>query len=219
MTDSMTNGGGGVVVVAGATSTAGHAVVRALSGTGATVLALSRSDANLATLQSEVPAVRVRAVDVTDAAAVADLHDELRAEGASVESVVHLVGGWRGSDDGIVGQSDDDWTFLEASLRGLRVLSREFVGELAAAPQGRLVAVSSTVVRRPKANTATYAAVKAATEAWTLAAADGFTGTDAAAAVIVAMSLADRETALGELVIDILRSPARVVNGQLIRLH
>lgn len=207
-----------VVLVVGATSAAGHAVVRAIAATGRSVLALSRSEERLGALRDEVPAIRVRALDATDGEAIEGLRDWLEADGLRVGSIVHLVGGWRGSDHGIAGQRDDDWAFLEASLRSLRVVTRTFVRDVANAPGGRVVTVSSTATRRPRANTATYAAIKSATEAWTKAVADELRGTSAAATVIVAKSLANHEADLGERVVQAFAAPSEVVNGQLIDL-
>jgi 3-oxoacyl-[acyl-carrier protein] reductase len=88
--------------------------------------------------------------------------------------VIHLVGGWRGAK-GITDQSDEDWAFLErGAITTVRNVTREFYGDLAASGAGRFAMVSSTAVSSPTAAAASYAATKAAAEAWTLAVADGF---------------------------------------------
>ncbi len=53
------------------------------------------------------------------------------------------------------------------------------------APHGRFVLVSSKQAQAPTATNAAYAAAKAAAEAWTLALADGFEGSDATANILV----------------------------------
>src|SRR5690606_11969333 len=88
----------------------------------------------------------------------------------------HLVGGWRGGG-GIGGQSEEDYRFLEHSLTALRHLTRVFWDDLVASPAARIAIVSSTAVARPLAGGANYASVKAASEAWIRAVAQGFTRT------------------------------------------
>lgn len=209
----------GVLIIAGATSASGEAVARAATASGRRVLALSRNPAKLDALRGAVHDIETRPIDLADAQAVAALHDDLRAAGTRVAGIVHLVGGWRGSDDGIAGQSEEDWQFLETALTSLRHLSREFDRELAEGPRGRLIAVSSTAVGRPRASMASDVALKSARETWMLAVADGFAGTDAAASVIVVKSLGGNEAAFAELVVEILDAEAGVVNGQRIRLR
>jgi NADP-dependent 3-hydroxy acid dehydrogenase YdfG len=94
--------------------------------------------------------------------------------GGSVDGVIHLIGGWRGAK-GITDQSDEDWAFLErGAITTLRNVTRVFYDDLAASDTGRFAMVSSTAVDKPTAGGASYAAAKAAAEAWTLAVADGF---------------------------------------------
>ncbi|MBN9182168.1 MAG: alcohol dehydrogenase, partial [Microbacterium sp.] len=80
---------------------------------------------------------------------------------------------WRGGG-GLAGQSDADFRFLEQSLTALRHVSRAFDDDLRRSPAAREAIVSSTAVDRPLAGGASYAAVKAASEAWARAVAQGF---------------------------------------------
>ena len=91
----------------------------------------------------------------------------------TVDAVIPLVGGWRGGG-GLAGQSDDDFRALLPALDAVRATSRAFDGALRASDAGRFAIVSSTAVGRPLAGGANYAAVKAASEAWTRAVAQGF---------------------------------------------
>lgn len=158
---------GRTVVIAGASSAAGLAATRALVGAGARVVAVGRSADRLASVR-EAGAEPVEC-DLTDADAVAALAERLGA----VDGVLHLVGGWRGGG-GLAGQSDDDYRFLEQSFTALRHVTRAFDPALRASTAGRLAIVSSTAVARPLAGGANYAAVKAASEAWARAVAQGF---------------------------------------------
>jgi hypothetical protein len=90
-----------------------------------------------------------------------------------VDGVIPLVGGWRGGG-GLAGQSDTDFDALMPALQAVRATSRAFDAALRSSDAGRFAIVSSTAVARPLAGGANYAAVKAASEAWTRAVAHGF---------------------------------------------
>ena len=165
---------GRTVLIAGATSTAGHAAARTLALAGARVIAVGRDATKLQALSVQ-PGGRVQTevCDLTDEAAVTELAGRVRAAHGRVDGVLHLVGGWRGGG-GLAGQSEADYRFLEQSFTALRLVSRAFDADLRASDAGRLAIVSSTAVARPLAGGANYAAVKAASEAWTRAVAQGF---------------------------------------------
>ncbi|MGN6219830.1 MAG: alcohol dehydrogenase, partial [Microbacterium sp.] len=90
----------------------------------------------------------------------------------------------------------------------------------------RLAVVSSTAVARPLAGGANYAAVKAATEAWTRAVAQGFAkdARDAgrplttASTIFRVKALAGLEDALARAYVDLWDLPATDVNDQIIDL-
>ena len=162
---------GRLVVLAGSTSTLGHAAARALLAAGARVVAVSRSAEKLAALEEY--GARIEVCDLTDPAAVEDLRARIFASEGPVDGVIPLVGGWRGGG-GITAQSDEDYRAIEASFTVLRNVSRVFDADLRASDAGRLAIVSSKSVARPLAASANYAAVKAASEAWVRAVAQGF---------------------------------------------
>ncbi|WP_062287825.1 SDR family NAD(P)-dependent oxidoreductase [Demequina phytophila] len=162
---------GRTVLVAGATSTVGAAAVGALVSAEARVIATGRSAERLEPLAAL--GARVEALDLADEDAVAALAAHLHADRVSLDGVLHLVGGWRGGG-GIAGQTEADYRVLEASFTALRHVSRAFDADLVGSPAGRLAIVSSTVVERPLAGGANYAAVKAASEAWVRAVAQGY---------------------------------------------
>ena len=164
---------GRTILIAGATSASGLAAARVLHGDGARVVAVGRDAARLAALADAVPGIHTEVCDLTDEAAVGALADRVHAQHGQVDGILHLVGGWRGGG-GLAGQSDADYRFLERSFTALRHVSRAFDEDLRASTAGRLAIVSSTAVARPLAGGANYAAVKAASEAWTRAVAQGF---------------------------------------------
>lgn len=214
---------GRLVLIAGATSASGLAATRSLVAAGARVVAVGRDAARLEPLSAA--GARTEACDLTDEAAVAGLAERVHGAEGAVDGVLHLVGGWRGGG-GLAGQTEEDFRFLEGSLTALRHVSRAFDDDLRASDAGRLAVVSSTAVARPLAGGANYAAVKAATEAWSRAVAQGFAkaardaGEPLAAASVVfrVKSLAGLETILADAVVGLWDSPAADLNDSIIEL-
>ena len=161
------------ILLAGGTSAVGAVVARAALDRGDRVVVVGRDAARLTALERELPGIVTAACDLTDEPAVVALADRLRAEVGRVDGVLHLVGGWRGGG-GLAGQTEADYRFLEVSLTALRNVTRAFDADLRESDAGRLAIVSSTAVARPLAGGANYVAVKAASEAWMRAVAQGF---------------------------------------------
>lgn len=155
------------VVLAGATSEAGLAAATALIDSGARVIATGRSEERLAALRDAGAQT-----EIADATSLADMQ-ALAERLGEVDAVIPLVGGWRGGG-GLAGQSDEDFEALLPALQAVRATSRAFDAAIKASDAGRFAIVSSTVVTRPLAGGANYAAMKAATEAWTRAVAQGY---------------------------------------------
>ena len=194
---------GRTVLIAGATSASGQAVARALVEAGARVVVVGSDQGRLDALVAEVPGVVDERADLTDADDVLELAMRVHARVGDVDGIVHLVGGWRGGG-GILGQSDEDYRVLERSFTALRHVSRTFWTDLVDSPAGRIAIVSSTTVAAPAAGSANYTAVKAASESWMQALAQGFAKSpDAAAAAVTfrVRSLAGLEDALAEAVL------------------
>lgn len=162
---------GRTVVLAGATSASGLALARTLLDAGARVVATGRSAKRLQPLADA--GAQVEVADATSLDEMTALATRLADTLGTVDAVVPLVGGWRGGG-GLAGQSDDDFAALLAALQAVRATSRAFDAALRASDAGRFAIVSSTAVGRPLAGGANYAAVKAASEAWTRAVAQGF---------------------------------------------
>jgi NAD(P)-dependent dehydrogenase (short-subunit alcohol dehydrogenase family) len=218
------------IAVAGAGGGLGPTVVRALADAGAWVAAADRTDAHL-------DAIR----DVTGDARAADL---VTAEGAQawadalgeVDGVLHLVGGWRGGES--IEDSDlADLELLEKLLfHSVVHTTRAFAPLLkAAGERGRFALVSSSVVARPTAGNAAYAATKAAAEAWTLTLASELAPTQGTANVVVVTAIvtpqmreANPEKAyktftdvdeIAEALVYVSSDAARKMNGQRLHLH
>lgn len=178
---------GRTVVVTGANGALGQEVVRRLVAAGAKPAVITRSAP--AEAIASLAGVSAYRADLADREATVEAVRRIVAEHDGVDGLLHLVGGWRGGTP-IVEADPADWDFLEAGLiRSLQNVSQPLLPALAASADARVAVISSVSVAKPTATNAMYAAAKAAAEAWTLALADGFTGTDAAATVVRVMSL------------------------------
>jgi NAD(P)-dependent dehydrogenase (short-subunit alcohol dehydrogenase family) len=184
---------GAVVAVAGAGGGAGPALAHRLAQAGALVSVADAEQAKARRVADEVSAAGGQAeasgVDLLDLAATRAWADDLLARHGRVDGLVHLVGGWRGGQP-LVESDLDDWAALEGPLvRTVQRTSQAFHDALRAAPAGRFVLVSSREATDPGQSNAAYAAAKAAAETWTLALADAFRGSPAAASIIVVKAL------------------------------
>ncbi len=113
-------------------------------------------------------------VDLLDLESTRDWAARTEKEFGRVDGLVHLVGGWRGSET-FTKTSLDDWDFLEMLLvRTVQHTSLAFHEALQRSDRGRYVLISAAGATKPTAGNAAYAAGKAAAEAWTLAMADYF---------------------------------------------
>lgn len=184
---------GAVVAIAGAGGGAGPALARRLASAGATVAVadadVDRAEAVADDVASTGGRAEARSLDLLDLAATRAWADDLLSRHGRVDGLVHLVGGWRGGTP--LAQSDlGDWDALEAPLvRTVQRTSQAFHDALRAAPAGRFVLVSSKEATKPSQTNAAYAAAKAAAETWTLALADAFRDSAAAASIIVVKAL------------------------------
>ena len=226
---------GRTVLLAGATSPSGLTLARALVAAGARVIAVGRDQEKLDALAAAAhPAadapdgtgsgsIRVERCSLTNEAEVAALADRLAADGEHVDGLVPLVGGWRGGG-GLAGQTEEDYRALEQSFTAVRVTSRAFDADLRASDAGRFAIVSSTAVARPLAGGANYAAVKAASEAWTRAVAQGFAKAArdageplrAAAVVLRVRSLDDVIDAVAARVVALWDEDAAALNDRIV---
>jgi NAD(P)-dependent dehydrogenase (short-subunit alcohol dehydrogenase family) len=232
---------GAVIAVAGAGGPAGRAALLRLAEAGATVAAADNDPERLA---EAVDAARYAAggatvtgepVDLLDLQSTRDWAAHIEKDFGRVDGLVHLVGGWRGSE-AFIKTSLDDWDFLELLLiRTVQHTSLAFFEPLQRSDRGRYVLISAAGATKPTAGNASYAAAKAAAEAWTLALADAFRkaggaeGPTSAAAILVVKALvhdamrAERPNAkfagftdvkdLAEAITEVWQRPAAEVNG------
>ena len=236
---------GAVIAVAGAGGPAGRATLLRLAEAGATVVGADNDPERLA---EAVDAARYSAGGATVTGETVDLLDldstrewaaHTEKEFGRVDGVVHLVGGWRGGET-FAKTNLHDWDLLEMLLiRTVQHTSLAFHEALQRSDRGRYVLISAAGASKPTAGNASYAAAKAAAEAWTLAladyfakagAAEGAPGATSGAAILVVKALvhdamrAERPNAkfagftdvkdLAEAIVGVWEKPAAEVNGR-----
>ena len=180
---------GRVIAIAGAAGGLGPTVARRLADSGASLaltdVSQERLDGLVADLGLDSERVDARVVDLLDADAAAAWAAALTERFGHVDGLLHLVGGWKGGDP-IAETPLADYEWLHDLLvRTVQHASRAFYAPLAESEHGRFVLVSSSQAQNPDGTNASYAAAKAAAEAWTLALADSFAGTAATANIVV----------------------------------
>ena len=152
-----------------------------------------------------------------------------------MDGLLHLVGGYRGGDP-IDSFDLTDYDWLHALLvRTLQLTSRAFHDPLTRSEHGRFILVSASAAQNPVSTNAAYASAKAAAEAWTLALADSFAGTNATANIIIVNAIetpqiresspdVDRPTFtpaedLADAIAFLCSDSAARMNGQRLSLH
>jgi NAD(P)-dependent dehydrogenase (short-subunit alcohol dehydrogenase family) len=235
----MTDLEGRVISIAGAGGGLGPVVAKRLADAGAN-LALAdrhRESADGVAQDLGLPADRVdpRAVDLLDESQANDWAAAAETKFGRVDGLLHLVGGYRGGDP-IHSFDLTDYDFLHDLLvRTLQLTTRAFHSALTRSDQGRFVLVSAAAAQNPENTNAAYASAKAAAEAWTLALADSFAGTNATANIIVVNAIetpqiresspgVDRPTFtpaedLADAIAFLCSDSAARMNGQRLALH
>ena len=177
---------GRVVAIAGAGGNLGPTVVRRLAAGGATLALGGRRLEELDRLAAEVGGdAGTASVDFLDVAATRGWADGIAKRRGRVDGLVHLVGGWWPNPP-IEEAPLEDWDrFHDLLVRTYQHTTQAFAPHLLASGRGRVVLVSPAQAQRPTSTNASYAAAKAAAEAWTLALADRFRKTGATANIVV----------------------------------
>ncbi len=158
----MTNGfKGRVALVTGAAGGIGEAVVRQLLAEGARVVA-----ADLHPVGARHADFRPAALDVTDAAAVERLVDEVERDFGAIDFGVSVAGIL--STDNVFDTSDETWRRVFAvNADGVFHFGRAVGRRMKERRRGAIVTVSSNAGGVPRQNMAAYAASKAAATMFT----------------------------------------------------
>ena len=184
---------GRVFAIAGAGGGLGPVVSRRLADAGADLAIADRTQETADSVAQDIglPGDRIDpyAVDLLDEAATNDWAAAAENKFGGVDGLLHLVGGYRGGDP-IKSFDLADYDWLHALLvRTLQLTTRAFHEALTRSEHGRFVLVSATAAQNPENTNAAYASAKAAAEAWTLALADSFGGTNATANIIIVKAI------------------------------
>jgi NAD(P)-dependent dehydrogenase (short-subunit alcohol dehydrogenase family) len=175
----LTSIAGRVIAVSGAAGSLGPTVVERLASAGAVLSLAGRDGERLEALAARVGgSLETQAVDLLDPEATRAWADGIVARHGRVDALCHLVGGWRG------GRPIEEQP-AELLVQTLQNATRAFARHLLASGRGRFLIVSSGQAQAPTSANASYAAAKAAAEAWTLALADRFRGSGATANIVV----------------------------------
>jgi NAD(P)-dependent dehydrogenase (short-subunit alcohol dehydrogenase family) len=157
---------GRVALVTGATGGLGPAVVSALLGAGASLVAVARSAAELEALRAgvEAPAARwlAHTADMSDPVAAQAAVTAAQAHFGRVEIAVAVAGGWRGGQS--VAETDSatlDW-LLRVNLLTAFNLCRAVLPGMLALRWGRIVTIGARATLGGQVGNGAYAASKAA---------------------------------------------------------
>jgi NAD(P)-dependent dehydrogenase (short-subunit alcohol dehydrogenase family) len=188
---------GRVVAIAGVAGGLGPVVAERLAEAGATIAGadVSQEHADQVGAGLGLPDERWdgRAVDLLDEEATRDWCAALLERFGRVDALLHLVGGWRGGQP-LHEEPLADWALLhDLLIRTVQHTTRAFRGPLIASGRGRFALISAKVAAQPTQSNASYAAAKAAAEAWTLALADSFADEAATANIVVINALVTPE--------------------------
>ena len=180
-----------MIAVAGAAGNLGPTVVGRLAVAGTTLSLAGRRAAELDALAARVGGrTETVAVDFLDEPATRAWADGIGERHGRVDGLVHLVGGWRGGT-AIDEAPLEDWDWLQQLLvRTLQHTTRAFLPHLLRSGRGRVVAIAAGQAQAPTHPNASYAAAKAAADAWVLALADRLRGTGSTANLVVVGAIA-----------------------------
>jgi len=150
-----------VCVVTGVGPGTGASLVRKFAGAGYRVAMLARSAERLRELERAIPGARAYLTDVADPVQVHDVFRRIRSDLGAVDVLLHNAGsGSFGTLDAVTPEA------FEASWRvnafALLLLAREVMPAMLEAGRGAIVVTGATASWRGGANTAAFAAAKAA---------------------------------------------------------
>jgi NAD(P)-dependent dehydrogenase (short-subunit alcohol dehydrogenase family) len=156
----------GTVLVTGASQGIGRSISTTLAAAGWRVVAVSRNQAALEATAAMIAdaggRAEVRAVDVTDEAAIGELADDLAENGLTPQALVN--------NSGIGGPSQPLWevttqewdeTFA-VNVKGVYLVTRAFLPAMIERRGGAIVNIGSAAGKNPLPHRSAYAASKAA---------------------------------------------------------
>lgn len=177
-----------VAVITGATGGLGRVVAERFAGLGARLALLSTNADKLSVLAQDLrlPSERwlTHALDLRDPGAVRAAADTVIQRFGRVDMLFNLVGGWIGGRWVVDAAASDVEDMLNQHVWTTFNVAQAFVPHLIANHWGRVIVVSSPTATQPSANSAPYAAAKAAQETLMLTLAQEVAGTGVTANII-----------------------------------
>ncbi len=150
-----------VCAVVGVGEGNGAALARAFAAAGMAVALLARRTDFTSQLAAELPDARAYACDVTDAAAVANTFERIRAELSDPSTLVYNAGSgvWGDVESISVDSFESAW---RVNAYGALAASQAVIPAMKAAGSGAIIFIGATASRRGGPRTAAFAPAKAA---------------------------------------------------------
>jgi 3-oxoacyl-[acyl-carrier protein] reductase len=153
---------GEIALVTGASRGIGAAIADELAAMGATVIGTATSEAGAAAIESRLAAQggHGRVLNVTDAASVEALIDDIAKQHGGVSILVNNAGITR--DQLLLRMRDEDWqAILDTNLTSVYRLSKAVMRGMMKARKGRIISIASVIGLTGNPGQANYAAAKA----------------------------------------------------------
>ncbi len=154
---------GKTAIITGAGTGIGKGIARAYAREGASLVAASRNEANLAAAARELAPTGARVLamptDVTDEAQVAALFERTMSEFGRVDILVNNSGAFDGGP--LEELSLETWQkVVDVNLTGVFLCTREAMKVMKPQGGGRIINIGSISAQMPRMNSAPYAATK-----------------------------------------------------------
>lgn len=153
---------GEIVLVTGASRGIGAAIADELAAMGATVIGTATSEAGAAAIGERLAprGGHGRVLNVTDAAAVDALIDDIAKQHGAVSILVNNAGITR--DQLLLRMRDEDWqAIIDTNLTSVYRLSKAVMRGMMKARKGRIISIASVIGLTGNPGQANYAAAKA----------------------------------------------------------
>ncbi|WP_428392814.1 SDR family oxidoreductase [Lichenicoccus sp.] len=159
---------GRTILITGGSSGIGLALATQLARRGNTLILTGRDGAKLDAARRALPSVHTMVSDVSDPAAIADLHGRAIAAFPALDTLVNNAGIMRSLALDAPRDLLDLTREIDCNLSGPLRMVQQFLPQLASRPEALIVNVSSGLAFVPLPSTPIYCATKAALHAYTL---------------------------------------------------